>query len=48
MKEEYTEELEDVADFAANGRRIPGFTMEGYKRIGEWVAYQIKGLSETD
>lgn len=48
MKEESTEELEDVADFAANGLRTPGVTMEGYEIIGEWVTYQIKGHFELN
>lgn len=35
-------------NFAEDGSRDPGVTIEGYTRIGEWVTYQIRGLNEPN
>lgn len=44
MKGKFTEETENREDFAEDGPRVSGVTMEGYKRAGEWVTIKSGDL----
>lgn len=48
MKGQFTKEVEDGDSFAEDGPGDPGVTFAGCTRMGEWVAYQIRGLTEPN